>query len=187
MVDIHSITPLSPPTSPRMSGYHSGGDEQAWQDQNFKANDTFTTTTGERMALVDTVMPSLALDMQQRPMLRSHKSFPYALNTSGAAIQKPHTPDTSSGPSPTPQLDPLDSGLQLEDARIKEVPTVSFGSETIDDGEEEPDRPLTAAELRAQKRKMKRFRYHLPPQQHVLTTVILTLLKGSPITKPDFS
>lgn len=122
-----------------------------------------------------------------RPPLRSHKSFPYSLGPSSrlqheVSQDQPGAPAlaefkerlVSQGPQPvgtsnlapatfggsapnsparhptpnSPQAGPSDE--QLEDEEI------DFGTAEQEEGDERP--PMTAAELRAQKRKMKRFR-----------------------------
>ncbi|KAF2097940.1 homeobox-domain-containing protein [Rhizodiscina lignyota] len=187
MVDQTQFIPLSPPSSPRMSGT----DHPDWRDHQSKLDEIIADTSKNNMALVDSSMPGLALDMQRHPMLRSHKTFPNSLRSSGVPFQKPHTPDNSTGPSPNLQAE--NGGVaNIGNVLATELPTVSFGGSAPaspisnltppSDKQEHPDesqdlngldvsadsaeedefgengRPLTAAELRAQKRKMKRFR-----------------------------
>ncbi|KAF1986969.1 hypothetical protein K402DRAFT_60439 [Aulographum hederae CBS 113979] len=189
MVDPNLFIPLSPPTSPRMSAYHTSSVETEWHDQSKNLETTSDPETN--MAMVHGEMPGLDLDMQRRPMLRSHKTFPYPLRTSGCGVNQPDTPLPSSGTSPTPHVEGLGIG-NLEDVQSSDMATVTFGGsapaspisnqhpispdtdgpnddnqdlngldldgEDDDLGDEEPSKPMTAAELRAQKRKMKRFR-----------------------------
>ncbi|KAK0363517.1 hypothetical protein LTR59_011305 [Friedmanniomyces endolithicus] len=129
--------------------------------------------------------PRQTLRDWNRPPLRSHKSFPYSLGPS-SRVQEEGTQTASGGPalahfeervtnqgpqpvgtsnlpaatfggsaptSPVGRLTPNSPGgddEQLEDEEI------GFG--TAEQGEEEDRPPMTAAELRAHKRKMKRFR-----------------------------
>lgn len=191
MVDQLAFVPLSPPTSPRMSAYLDTVDPD-WQHQ-LKSFENTGGRPENNMALVDSSMPTLALDMQRHPLLRSHKSFPNTLRTSGVPIRKPDTPEHSSGPSPDAQTEYNEvSNSESSQANVQALPTISIGgsapvspvsnltptsdkqehpqdsqdlngldidAESADDEEiEDCGRPLTAAELRAQKRKMKRFR-----------------------------
>jgi hypothetical protein len=191
MVDQSLFMPLSPPSSPRMSKYHGTAIDPNWQQTHSTDIENTSSEPESNMALVDSSMPMLALDMQRHPMLRSHKTFPHSLRTSGIVISKPHTPDSGSGPSPNAQGDHGELSNMVH-VPTTELPTVSFGgsapaspvsnltppsdkqdrreesqdlngldigADSMDEDEnDETGRPLTAAELRAQKRKMKRFR-----------------------------
>jgi hypothetical protein len=182
--------PLSPPSSPRMSQYHTESVDTSWQDhKNHPLEATPDSATGE-MSMVHSGLPSLELDVNQKPLLRSHKSFPYALRTSGANIHEPDTPPLNGSDGSPSSANPEGLGISnLQDAQTREMPTVSFGGSApaspmsnmddhspkddgldsqdlnglnidMDDmGDERDDKqPMTAAEIRAQKRKMKRFR-----------------------------
>ena len=135
---------------------------------------------------------SLESSQQSRPPLRSYKSFPYSLGPSSRVQDDadPNRSETnvlgqftervlSSGPQPTASANlqqptfggsaPTSPVGQLSPGSPKvEEHDVQMEDEDIDfgDAEEEGDgtekRPMTAAELRAHKRKMKRFRL-LPP------------------------
>ena len=126
---------------------------------------------------------------QSRPPLRSHKSFPYSLGPSSRVQDEVHQDKSettvlgdftervlSSGPQPTASANlqqPIFGGSaptspvnQLSPGSPKvEEHDVQMDDEDIDfgDADEEGDgtakRPMTAAELRAHKRKMKRFRW----------------------------
>jgi hypothetical protein len=151
-----------------MSGFQPDQQENSWQDQ--KDNEST-----DALPLNPHEMPNLTLDT--KPMLRSHKPFPYSLSLGN----HPDTPplNSSDGSPNTANPDDL-SGLG--DIPTNEIPQVHFGSapnspldslpgsprdDDMDDSglgitmdpEDDGDRkPLSAAELRAQKRKMKRFR-----------------------------
>lgn len=140
------------------------------------------------MAMLHAEVSGLPLDMQRRPMLRTHRSFPYTIRPSGHSLHPSNHSLDGSGGSPAPQreritiskLEELDSGelsnvtfsgsapaspvsrltppspcgeKSDEHEDIHEVGTLSG-----DGGEDEQNPPISAAELRAQKRKMKRFR-----------------------------
>jgi hypothetical protein len=183
--------PLSPPTSPRMSQYHTESVDTTWQDhQNKNLEATPDSATGE-MALVHSSMPGLDLDTNRKPLLRASKSFPYPLSTSGANIHDPDTPPLNSSDGSPTSINPDGLGISnLETSHPQEMATVTFGGSApaspmsnlsanspnkdghdqqdlnglnidMDDLTEEREdnsKPMTAAEIRAQKRKMKRFR-----------------------------
>ena len=125
------------------------------------------------------------LSDSSRP-LRSHRSLPYALDRPGrpqgsnrahvgapalagldhrAVVQGPQPagptnlpPPTFGGSvphSPTGRLTPNSPGAGPSDEQLEDE-DVEYGSGEQDEGEERPS--MTAAELRAHKRKMKRFR-----------------------------
>ncbi|KAF2672758.1 homeobox-domain-containing protein [Microthyrium microscopicum] len=174
--------PLSPPTSPRLAAFQSEQAENSWQEHQSQQASHENTQEGSEsnnnLSLIHTeIAPSLSLDT--KPMLRTHKSFPYTLRTSGTSA--PDTPPLNhSGDSPS-SVDDL-STPNLGDVSSVEMPAVTFGgSEPTSplsnmtptsprddddlnglnislDGEDGEKKPMTAAEIRAQKRKMKRFR-----------------------------
>lgn len=179
--------PLSPPTSPRLATFQSEQVDNSWQGQQQQQHQPETTQEPEnKMAMVHAEMPA-SLSLDAKPMLRSHKSFPYPLRTSGTSV--PDTPPLAgSGDSPsTATADELTTP-NLGDISSSEIPQVTFGGSApasplsnltptsphkdgdlsqgelgglnIDLGpnEDGEKKPLSAAEIRAQKRKMKRFR-----------------------------
>lgn len=122
-----------------------------------------------------------------RPTLRSHRSFPYSLGPSSRAPQEGSRTEagapvlvefaervTNQGPQPvgTSNLPPATFGGSAPTSpagrltpnspgggqgdELLEDEEIGFG--TAEQGEEEDRPPMTAAELRAHKRKMKRFR-----------------------------
>jgi homeobox domain-containing protein len=171
--------PLSPPTSPRLSTFQSEQVEASWQEP--KESQIENQDSQNNMSLVQTEIPSLTLDT--KPMLRSHKTFPYTLRAAG---HQPDTPPLNSSDGSPNTANPEDLSANLGDVPTNEIPQVSFGGSVPnsplgslsptspimdDDGNEvnglnitlDPDmdtekKPLSAAEIRAQKRKMKRFR-----------------------------
>jgi hypothetical protein len=175
-----------------MSQYHAESVDSAWQEhQNKQLEATPDSTTGE-MALVHSSMPGLDMDPNRKPLLRSHKSFPYTLRTSGANVHEPDTPPLNSSDGSPTSINPEGLGIAgLSDPQQSEMATVTFGGSApaspmsnlsanspgkdgshdqqdlnglnidMDDLTEEREdnsKPMTAAEIRAQKRKMKRFR-----------------------------
>ncbi|KAK1079809.1 hypothetical protein LTR33_006078 [Friedmanniomyces endolithicus] len=153
-----------------MSGVPAKTDEYQWQHTPILSYPPLASAT----ILPQPALPSDPLrDPRQslrdwnRPPLRSHKSFPYSLALAHfeerVTNQGPQPVGTSDLPaatfggsaptSPVGRLTPNSPGgddEQLEDEEI------GFG--TAEQGEEEERPPMTAAELRAHKRKMKRFR-----------------------------
>jgi hypothetical protein len=170
MVDGNLFIPLSPPSSPRMSAYNE------WHTD-IKSLESSTAASDSDMALLQAEVNGHNFDLK-RPMLRTHKSFPFALDGKHAGsparerisisnidgIDSNEIPTVTFGgsapASPVSRLTPPSphDGLCGDDIKIE-------GDEIImeekDDDAEEPkdtDKPMTAAEIRAQKRKMKRFR-----------------------------
>jgi len=176
--------PLSPPTSPHLTNFHADTADNSWQEQPSKLETTQESSEGN-MALVQTeIPPSLTLDT--KPMLRSHKTFPYGLRP-GIGIHQPDTPPLNSSDGSPNTANPDELTPALGEIPTNEIPSVTFGGSAPasplsnmtpttpkdeDDHQDlnglnitmDPDdlldsgKPLTAAEIRAQKRKMKRFR-----------------------------
>jgi Homeodomain len=173
--------PLSPPTSPRLSSFQTDQVENSWQDQSKNHLGNGQDSSEDNMALVHSEVPNLTLDT--KPMLRSHKSFPYTLRAAG---HQPDTPPLNSSDGSPNTANPDDLSASLGEIPTNEIPQVSFGGSapasplsnlsagspkdddlgshdlnglniTLD-GEDGEKKPLSAAEIRAQKRKMKRFR-----------------------------
>lgn len=144
-----------------------------------------TATSVGALKAADTL--SIDQHQQARPPLRSYKSFPYSLGPSSRVQDgAPDTSETtifgdftervlSSGPQPTASANlqqptfggsaPASPAGQLSPGSAKEEEhDVLMEDEDIDLGDAEEEdattekRPMTAAELRAHKRKMKRFR-----------------------------
>lgn len=167
-----------------MSAYSTTPAENDWQSSDIKGLDSTSAHSDGDMALLQAEVTGHNFDLK-RPLLRTHKSFPYTLDG------KHHQSNGSDSPSRErigiSSIDDIDSS---------DMPTVTFGgsapaspvsrltppspndglngdkndsqgdeiiTEEMEDGgdvskdEEKP--PISAAELRAQKRKMKRFRY----------------------------
>jgi hypothetical protein len=182
MVDGNLFIPLSPPSSPRMSAYSTTPADNEWQSSDIKSLDATAHADGD-MALLQAEVAGHDFDLK-RPLLRTHKSFPYTLES------KHHhsngDDDSSRDRISMSNIDELDAGM----------PTVTFGGSApaspvsrltppsphdgingdkndpqgdeiiIEDkedddgqvGKDDEKPPISAAELRAQKRKMKRFR-----------------------------
>jgi hypothetical protein len=184
MVDGNLFIPLSPPSSPRMSAYSTTPAENEWHSSDLKALDHSSAQSESDMALLQADINGHNFDLK-RPMLRTAKSFPYTLDTKHQQSNGSSSPsrdrismsniddiDSNEMPtvtyggsapaSPVSRLTPPSphDGLSGD----KNDPQ---GDEIIieerEDCSEEPtkdeEKPLiSAAELRAQKRKMKRFR-----------------------------
>ncbi|OCK83332.1 hypothetical protein K432DRAFT_390467 [Lepidopterella palustris CBS 459.81] len=190
MVNGNLFIPLSPPSSPRMSAYNATPTENEWRTQDIKTLDPTPTASEGDMAMLHAEVSGIPLDMQRRPMLRTHKSFPYTLRPSENQLHQSNGSLDSSNGSPAPQRERITMS-NLEELESNEIPTANFngsapaspvsrltppslnGERSEDheledlpdddifsgDGEEEDQKPaMSAAELRAHKRKMKRFR-----------------------------
>lgn len=174
-----------------MSAYAPASTEPDLKDSQVKRNELTPEYSDDSMALLQSEAPSLDLDLK-RPVFRSHKTFPYTLQTSVTNHQA-NTPETSSGASPVPAGKMVSNP---DDIEPMELPTVTVGGsapaspqdrltpkspkqeqlhnyqdlngldlsdDMLDDKDDEiPNKQMTAAELRAQKRKMKRFRFAVP-------------------------
>ena len=185
MVDNNLFIPLSPPSSPRMSAYSTTPGENDWQTSDIKSLDPTSAHSDGDMALLQAEVAGHNFDLK-RPLLRTHKSFPYTLDGK----------NQHSNGSLSPSRERI-SISNLDDIDSSEMPTVTFGGSApaspvsrptppsphdalggdqndlhgdeiiIDEKDEELEEPIkdedkppiSAAELRAQKRKMKRFRY----------------------------
>lgn len=193
MIKERPSVPLSPPTSPRMSGGALKVDQYPWPSTSTSSVDITASTQPlvEHTRLVDPLQPSQGLVTEQtqqaRPPLRSHRSFPYSLGpssrqqydlsgnqptatplgdftervlsqgpqpTASAELQQP-TFGGSAPTSPVNNLTPHSQDNSQHDAQMEDE-ELEFG--TIEQDLETDKAPMTAAELRAQKRKMKRFR-----------------------------
>lgn len=187
------LIPLSPPSSPRMSGYSAISNHTDRPESQSKLAQLTPDYSDDNMALMHSDARSLLPDPQKRPIIHSHKTFPYTLGTASCGPHQASTPETSSGASPVPGIKTIHHS---EDISRVELPMVNYGGSAptspanrltpkspnaekgeryhdlngldLDDGDGDMDQddddddlkqPLTAAELRAQKRKMKRFRY----------------------------
>jgi len=184
MVDGNLFIPLSPPSSPRMSAYTTAADNE-WQSSDIKSLDNTSAHSDGDMALIQAEVNGHGFDLK-RPMLRAHKSFPFALDSkhhgNGAdsppreritisnieEIDSHDIPTVTFGgsapASPVSRLTPPSpqDALNGEEAKVQsdEIITEEKDDDMIEEElmNEEEKRPMTAAEIRAQKRKMKRFR-----------------------------
>jgi hypothetical protein len=177
MVDGNFIIPLSPPSSPRMSAYSTAQEENEWQPSNVRSLEHTPPHSDSDMAMLQAEIAGHNFDLK-RPTMRSHKSFPYLLDSknnihggsespSGLGdIEEHDVPNvTFGGSAPTSPISRLTppsthdciSGEKLED---QEDDLILDEKDEIDDGDckDEERPPMTAAEIRAAKRKMKRFR-----------------------------
>ncbi|ORY02927.1 hypothetical protein BCR34DRAFT_492813 [Clohesyomyces aquaticus] len=186
MVDGNLFIPLSPPSSPRMSAYSTTPAENEWQSSDIKSLEVTSAHSDGDMAMLQAEVAGHNFEVK-RPLLRTHKSFPY-----GSLESKHHQSNGSSSPSKE-----RISISNIDDIESADMPNVTFGGsapaspvsrltppspheatngektevlgdeiitderdESVDHNvkEEEGKPPISAAELRAQKRKMKRFR-----------------------------
>lgn len=186
MVDGNLFIPLSPPSSPRMSAYSTTPAENEWQNQDLKALDNGHHSDSD-MALLQAEVSGHNYELK-RPLLRAHKSFPYSLKTdssmqqsngsssptSAERITMSNIEDMSSNDMPTvtfggsapaspvSRLTPPSPGDGANGDKSDPQGDEIITEETEGSGDqgvkEEEKPPISAAELRAQKRKMKRFR-----------------------------
>ncbi|KAF2145115.1 uncharacterized protein K452DRAFT_265751 [Aplosporella prunicola CBS 121167] len=181
MVNGNHSVPLSPPSSPRMSAFTNPHAESEWHSQRARLEGGFCGQPDSNMTLMHSDVSGLPLDAQKRPLLRTHRSVPYPLRQE--FTQQANAPSSHPIMSPAPNRERITisniEGIEPSNvtfggsapaspvSRLTPSPSGerADGDEHHDDGEivgsnDEGDeqRPMTAAELRAQKRKMKRFR-----------------------------
>lgn len=179
MVEGNLFIPLSPPSSPRMSAYSTTSADNDWQTADIKSLDDSSVQADGDMALLQAEVNGHNFDLK-RPLLRTHKSFPFALDGKHAAssvrerismsnideVESNDMPAVTFGgsapASPVSRLTPPSphDGLSGDDIKVEGDEIIT--DERDDDGEDlskdDEKPPMTAAEIRAQKRKMKRFR-----------------------------
>ena len=178
--------PNSPPNSPRMSEAPGKLSEYQWQYPPIIAHSP-TTASQQQVQSTPREHEQLkqSLSDTSRPSSRLHRSHPHTVNNTGRlqhdldrspfdapaliSYSQRHEglqltgsanlpPPTFSGSvpnSPTGRLTPNSPGAGPNDEQLEDE-DIGFGSGEQDEEEGRP--PMTAAELRAHKRKMKRFR-----------------------------
>ncbi len=176
MVEGNFVIPLSPPSSPRMSGYSTAPPDNEWQPDVRTLEHTPPHSDSD-MAILQAEVAGHNFDMK-RPMMRSHKSFSYLLdgkshisngNDAPSRLDEieqhdmPAMPFGGSAPnSPVSRLTPPSThdGVNVQKTEEQMDDDMLDEKDDLDEddvkGEDRP--PLSAAEIRAAKRKMKRFR-----------------------------
>lgn len=180
MVDGNFIIPLSPPCSPRMSAYSTTSADNEWPSSDVRTLEHTPPHSDSDMAMLQAEVAGHNFDLK-RPSIRSHKSFPYLLdnkshlNSSANSpsrldeIEQQDIPNTifggSAPTSPISRLTPPSThdGLGMEKMDDQDDQDDDLILDEKDDGgdsdgKDEGRPPLSAAEIRAAKRKMKRFR-----------------------------
>ncbi|KAF1947733.1 homeobox-domain-containing protein [Clathrospora elynae] len=174
MVDGSFLIPLSPPSSPRMSAYGAGND---WQSSEVRTLEHTPPHSDSDMAMLQAEVAGHNFDLK-RPSIRSHKSFPYLFDGKSHPSSRSDLPSglheieqhdipnvTFGGSAPTSPISRLTppsthdgiSGEKLEDQDDDDI--LDEKDECEDgEGKDEDRPPMSAAEIRAAKRKMKRFR-----------------------------
>lgn len=188
MVERLAVGPPSPPTSPRMSDVHGKNDGLRWDQTpaaTLSAQHQLPPSLSDNLSALAAQQTKSPLT---RPPLRTIKSFPYSLGPSGRVQNESNQDEAngslggfkervlSQGPQPTASADlaqPTFGGSaptspverltpKSQEANMgqSEAPAEDeeMDFEAADQEEEEERPPMTAAELRAHKRKMKRFR-----------------------------
>ncbi|KAH8732527.1 hypothetical protein GQ44DRAFT_602041 [Phaeosphaeriaceae sp. PMI808] len=177
MVDGNFIIPLSPPSSPHLSAYSTAPVETEWHTSDLRTLEHTPPHSDSDMAMLQAEVAGHNFDLK-RPMMRSHKSFPYLLDnkshlSSGSAspsglgdIEEHDVPNVTFGgsapTSPISRLTPPSThdGLSAEKLDDQDDDIILDDKDDLcdDEGKDEDRPPLSAAEIRAAKRKMKRFR-----------------------------
>ena len=175
MVDGSFNVPLSPPTSPRNSAYGTSA-ENEWQSPSVRAEEHTPPRSECDMTAFQVEEASNTFHLK-RPSIRSHKSFPYLLDSKSHLTNgdnslptvdeiEPHDLPavTFGGSAPTSPISrltpPLTNDGNAEEKAEDEGDDIILDEkdEAVDSDINEEERPMTAAEIRAAKRKMKRFR-----------------------------
>jgi hypothetical protein len=184
MLTERPTAPLSPPTSPRMSETPGKATDYSWQPSSYLA--TATQASREEGAHGYERQPQSQgqLSDDARPQPRSYKSFPYSLGPSsrvshdgsviaeetssetrlvqgsqptGASESQAGTFGRSAPTSPNNRLTPRSGeNAQQDEPMLDDIDEDDLGPADGDDGVDKSK--MTPAELRAHKRKMKRFR-----------------------------
>jgi hypothetical protein len=177
MVDGNSIIPLSPPTSPRMSAYSTTLADNEWQPSDFRTLEHTPPHSDSDMAMLQAEVAGHNFHLK-RPSIRSHKSFPYLLDGKSQLSSGPDSPSrlddieqhdvpnvTFGGSAPTSPISRLTPPSANENGGVEKMEDndddlILDEKDELGDGEiKDEDRPpMSAAEIRAAKRKMKRFR-----------------------------
>jgi len=177
MIDGSFNVPLSPPTSPRNSAYGMSTAENEWQSSTIQAEEHTPPHSDCEMTALQIEEASSTFDLK-RPSIRSHKSFPYLLDSKshlshGGATQLPTVDElephdlpnvTFGGSAPTSPISRLtpsstnDGNAEMKAEDEGDDIILDDKDEPIDSDVNEEEKPMTAAEIRAAKRKMKRFR-----------------------------
>ncbi|KAF2267934.1 hypothetical protein CC78DRAFT_541162 [Lojkania enalia] len=183
MVDGNLFIPLSPPSSPRMSAFSTTPAENEWQSSDIKSLDATSAHSDSDMALLQAEVANNNFDLK-RPLLRQHKSFPFTLDSkhhqsngsdspvSRERISISNIDDIDSGEIPTVTFggsapaspvsrltppSPHDGTSGGKDEPQDDEIVIDEKDEGGEQPAKEDKPPISAAELRAQKRKMKRF------------------------------
>ncbi|EMD61170.1 hypothetical protein GGP41_010070 [Bipolaris sorokiniana] len=179
MVDGNFLIPLSPPTSPHMSAYSSTAADNEWQSSESRTLEHTPPHSDNDMAMLHADVSGHHFDMK-RPSMRSYKSFPYLLDSKNHLNAGTDTPTglddieqhdipnvTFGGSAPTSPISRLtppstNDGVTVGKVEDQDQEDDLFSDDKDDCGDDESkdeDRPpMSAAEIRAAKRKMKRFR-----------------------------
>lgn len=176
MIDGSFVVPLSPPTSPRNSAYGMTTAETEWQSSSTRAEEHTPPHSDCDMTIFQVEETSNTFDLK-RPSIRAHKSFPYLLDSKSHLSDSDNTLPTVNeiephdlpavtfgGSAPTSPISRL-TPPSTHDETIEEKTEDEGDDIILDDKDEGADsdandeeKPMTAAEIRAAKRKMKRFR-----------------------------
>ncbi|KAF1842022.1 homeobox-domain-containing protein [Cucurbitaria berberidis CBS 394.84] len=176
MVDGNFIIPLSPPSSPRMSAYSTTAADHEWQSSDARTLEHTPPHSDSDMAMLQAEVAGHNFDLK-RPSVRSHKSFPYLLDgkshfhggDSPSRLDEIEAHDlpsvTFGGSAPTSPISRLTPPATHDGVNVEKIEDqgdeilLDEKDEACDSDGKDEDRPLlTAAEIRAAKRKMKRFR-----------------------------
>lgn len=158
-----------------MSAYSTTSVENEWQSADLRTLEHTPPHSDSDMAMLQAEVSGHNFDLK-RPLIRSHKSFPYLLDnkshlSSGAnspsrldEIEQHDIPNVTFGgsapTSPISRLTPPSTHDGVEKLEDQDDDLILDDKDEAGDSDakDEERPPLSAAEIRAAKRKMKRFR-----------------------------
>ncbi|CAN9080695.1 unnamed protein product [Alternaria alternata] len=160
-----------------MSAYSTTSADNEWQSSELRTLEHTPPHSDNDMAMLQAEVSGHNFDLK-RPSMRTHKSFPYLLDGKSHLNSGSNTPSgldeieqhdipnvTFGGSAPTSPISRLtppstNDGGNVEKREEEDDDLILDDKDDCDEDEEkgEDRQPMTAAEIRAAKRKMKRFR-----------------------------
>lgn len=173
MIDGGFIVPPSPPTSPRNLACGTTTAENEWHSSSNRAEEHTPPHSDCDMGVLQVEETNDTFDLK-RPSIRSHKSFPYLLDSKSHLNNTLSTVDeiephdlpavTFGGSAPTSPISRLTPPSTHDGTNEEKIDDdgddiiIDEKDEGVDSDANDDEKPMTAAEIRAAKRKMKRFR-----------------------------
>jgi hypothetical protein len=158
--------PLSPPSSPRMSSQEYKPGWPTHQEHQSSFVQGYSHAPGAYQAPQEPVPNSHVLSVPQGASLKSYKTSPYPLGAQystgsagpGAYAQHQILEVKPQGNALGGSIPGSPSSRQSQDIDPDDEIAEEYDLDASGEAEDGDDKPMTAAEIRNQKRKMKRFR-----------------------------